>query len=245
MALTAGTPLPVLVDALERADWGSLGTPELRGLGRVLSALSRALPARSAAGRITAPQLAGRVGYTERWVRRCLALLEDLGVISWERGGIVAGAPVPSFVCVEKHVLVDLVTIARKQQGERLAAAAAATRSRIERLRTSYTRRPGKRPRDRKQPRRVHGDTHAELGTALLSLQEEAPSQGPASGDDDSLTADKTSLRSPHTAQSRLAQMRADLAAIRGPGRGEKRSNETGSGVARGVGRPSRISHVR
>lgn len=223
MPLTSGTPLNVLVDRLARAGWGDLARPEVRGLGRVLAELARVLPPRSGAGKVTAPQLAAQCGYTERWVRRCLTLLEELEVIEWNRGGIVAGQPTPSWVRVSKAAVVDLIHLARHQQGERLQEQARQTRARVARLRTSYTRRPAK---GRKKPPSRSAAPHAELVTALLFSKEVPAVHGPPG----SRTKDQNddAPASAASAQSALARMRADLAAIRrlphrrrAPGRGQ------------------------
>lgn len=215
MPLTAGTPLDVLTTRLQRADWGDLGTPPLRGLARVLTALADALDPRSGAGKITAQQLAGKTCYTERWVRRCLGLLEELEIIEWHRGGIVQGKPTPSWVRVSKAVLVDLIHVARSQQAERRTERAAETRRRVARLRTSYTR-----PRDRQRPRSDSGRAHAELATALLFDKEVPTANGPAG---DGRTDEKAEApASTDTARSIAARIRADLAARRRRGPGGK-----------------------
>ena len=237
MALTAGAPLPRLVDALDRAGWGDLGHPSCRGLGSVLLALAAELDPRSGSGRTTAPQLAARTRFTERWVRRCLELLEDLDVIEWSRGGIVAGKPTPSWIRVCKRTVLDLVHVARGQKDERLQAQRVATRARVARLRTSYTQRPGRRVLDRKRPRRDRGEAHAELATALPPHGEVSSAHGPSREATGAQETDKKddAPASTHSARTALDRIRADLAARRGHGRGEKRSNEK-AGAGRGVG---------
>lgn len=224
MPLTAGMPLPKLVNTLERGAWGDLGEASVRGLRVVLGALSRALDPRSGAGKITAPQLADLTGYTERWVRRCLGLLEDLGIIDWERGGIYAGSPVPSWIRVNKAIVLDLIHIARKKQGETLQGRAHETRRRVARLRTSYTERPGRKPKDRKTSPRSKRPPHAELSTALLSpYGKEVPT--PASGpvENDQPTRKEAASAAPPVAQSAIARIRADLAARHPELAGKKR----------------------
>lgn len=219
MALTAGTPLDVLTVRLQRADWGDLGTPTLRGLARVLDALATTLDPRTGAGKVTAQQLAGKTCYTERWVRRCLGLLEELEIIEWQRGGIVRGKPVPSWIRVSKSVLVDLIHIARAQQSERRSEQAAETRRRVARLRTSYTR-PARLPTDRKAGRSGRGRPHAELPTALLSTEEVPKAHGSAVGGKTDEKAEAPA--STDAAQSIAARIRADLAARRGHGSGKE-----------------------
>lgn len=213
MALTAGTPLDVLTSRLARAGWGDLGHPSMRGLARVLDALASSLNPRSGAGYTTAPQLAEKTCYTERWVRRCLTLLEELDLIEWHRGGVQGGKPMPSWIRVSKAVLAELVAIARRKQGERLTEAKRATRARLARLRLSYTQRPGRR---RKRPQSDRPDPHAELSTALLSSEEvpreERPPSDPVKSGTDQIDDAPASTA---TAQSALARLRADVAAIR------------------------------
>lgn len=184
MALTAGAPLDVLVDRLKRAGWGVLDTETLRGMRLVLDALAVLLPAKTGAGPVTAPQLAEVCKYTERWVRRNLALLEEAEIIEWSRGGIVRGAPTPSWIRVSKQAVLDLVRAARLDQGERLAERARETRRRVARLRTSYTQRPGRQVSDRKTPRRGRAPDHAELLSALPPNGEvsEGPEGPPGAG---------------------------------------------------------------
>lgn len=238
MPLTAGTPLDVLVDRLAKAGWGDLSKPELRGLGRVLNELARVLPPKAGAGKVTAPQLAGMCGYTERWVRRCLTLLEELEVIQWDRGGIVAGKPVPSWIRVSKAALVDLIHLARTKQGERTRERAIETRVRMARLRTSYTQAPGHR---RKRKPSARGRPHAELVTALLSTEEVPTDTGLGRGAPEKRKDKKGSAPAlTNSAQSALARMRSDLAAIRHGRAGNKRhrrdlngsSPDPGSGIS-------------
>lgn len=210
MALTAGTPLDVLTDRLAKAGWGDLGVPTLRGLARVLDALASTLNPRSGAGYATAPQIAEKTCYSERWVRRCLSLLEELDLIEWHRGGVQGGKPTPSWIRVSKALLVDLIHIARRRQGEQLEQARRATRERLARLRLSYTQRPGKRE---KPPRPAVRDPHAELGSALLSSEEVPRREKRPPGVVEEQKDDAAA--STGFAQSALARIRADLAARR------------------------------
>lgn len=162
--LTAGAPANVLLEALERAGWGSLAGADLRGVRHVLAALTRCLEPRSGAGKATAEQIADRAGYTSRWTRRCLHILEELELIEWDRGGILDGKPVPSWFRVSKAGLLALVKIARRSATERLSERHRATRARIAAyslVRTKSKRRP--------QTRRSN---HAEVRTTLLSIEE-------------------------------------------------------------------------
>lgn len=161
MSLTAGASGHVLINALERAGWGNLAGHDFRGVRTVLAALTRTLDARSGTGKATAWQIAERAGYTERWTRRCLQILEELELIEWDRGGIVDGKPVPSWFRVSKRALLILISIARKREDGRNGEQRAATRKRI----TDYRL-------DRIRSRRKRRSDHAEVLTALLSSEE-------------------------------------------------------------------------
>ena len=141
MSVTAAWPLPRLVDALVRAGWDELHGRAGGGVRGVLHALAALLPHGSAAGQVTAPQIADGAGISERWARSCLKVLEDAGVITWVRGTIIDGRPTPSFVRIRKRALADLVNRARSTKDHRLAARASATARRVRdtlRARTVY-----------------------------------------------------------------------------------------------------------
>lgn len=161
-ALTAGAPSHVLVKALEDAGWGPLAGADFRGVQSVLAALTRALDPRSAAGKATVWQISERANYSEGWTRRCLQILEELELITWERGGVVDGKPVPSWFRVSKKALLDLVRSARRHATERLSGQAAAVRGRITGYRLHRTKRRG-------QTRR---SDHPSLVKDLLSIEE-------------------------------------------------------------------------
>ncbi len=195
--LTAGAPSHVLIERLERAGWGNLAGPEFKGVRFTLAALTRALDPRSGAGKATVWQIAERTGYTERWTRRCLQILEELELIEWHRGGISDGKPVPSWFRVSKTALLLLVSIARTKGAERRSEAQAATRDRIARYKLHRTKR-------HQQSRR---SDHAELASRLLSIKEEPRARAP-------LESPQPAARA--TVSSTIAQIRADLLARRG-----------------------------
>lgn len=131
MTVTAGWPLPLLVDKLAVAGWGPLAPRRAGGLRGVLNSLARLLPPGSALGEVTASQLADTAGISERWARSCLAVLEAADVITWTRGTIVDGQPTPSIIRVSKRALADLVLYARRELPKKLRARAQATADRI------------------------------------------------------------------------------------------------------------------
>lgn len=125
-----------LTNSLAKAGWGSdFAAPAFRASRIVLRELANAMYAarrgRAAAIDITAPQLADRTGYTERWTRDALATLEALGLIEWHRGGIVEGAPRPSLIRIVKAALADLIYTARAWHDDVLDARVIATKARI------------------------------------------------------------------------------------------------------------------
>src|SRR5688572_24406822 len=100
--VTAGMPLPLLIDKARR--WGVVGL-ERRHLA-ALDGLALLLPHHSAAGLATAPQVGRASAYSGRWMRVALAELEEMGLLEWRRGGVLAGAPQPSWFRVAKDALV-------------------------------------------------------------------------------------------------------------------------------------------
>lgn len=156
-AITAHAPVPSLLTSLERAGWGDLTGREWQGVRTTLRALAAQLPHGSGQGLTTAQQVASSAGLSQRWTRRCLQFLEDLGVIVWHRGGIERGRPTASFVRIVKTRLVDLIHAARPMKDARDAEHRAATLARIRDLRTLYVR-----------SRRSH---HAELSASPHTLR--------------------------------------------------------------------------
>lgn len=130
-AVTAAWPLPRLVSALARAGWHVLDGRQGGGYRAVLRGLCDLLPHGSASGLITAAQLADAAGLSERWTRAMLTNLETAGVITWTRGTIIAGRPMPGAIRVNKAMLADLVRAARPAHDAELARRAAATSARI------------------------------------------------------------------------------------------------------------------
>ncbi|VDG76920.1 Uncharacterised protein [Actinobaculum suis] len=163
--LTAYAPLSSLVRSLERAGWGTLHGRAHGGVRSILRALAARLPDKSAEGLATEFQLAQSAGISVRWARRCLGVLEKLGVIKWTRGGILAGKPRASFFRVSKKKLLAMVKKARGIGDERTAKN---NKDRNERLaRCRNTRFMFRTP--------VHDKTssvHAELTSDLLTSKE-------------------------------------------------------------------------
>lgn len=104
-------PLYMLLDTLKRQGWGPLSGRPWKGLRAVLAGLAARLPYGAAQGATTIEQVAAAAGYGLRWTRQCLNDLESFGLISWERGGVRYGRPVPSFFRIDKAMLAELVEL--------------------------------------------------------------------------------------------------------------------------------------
>jgi hypothetical protein len=133
----AGAPARTLVQMLARDGWGELHGRWGGGVRATLIALSLELPAHGA-GLVTTPQVALAAGQSDRWTTRCLHLLEDLGVITWTRGGVVAGVATPSGVRIIRQRLVELIEAARPLKAAAESARRTATLARILLLKTLY-----------------------------------------------------------------------------------------------------------
>jgi DNA-binding Lrp family transcriptional regulator len=151
---TAAWPTPSLLTSLSRAGWGDMSGRSMQGVRSTLRGLADLLPHGSGEGLATACQIAETAGLSERWVRRCLHLLEDAGVIRWVRGGVNAGTPLPSWFRIEKRVLVELIALARPIANAARAIRATVTRERLARFRWLP-------PRDRQTRRSVHAELSA------------------------------------------------------------------------------------
>lgn len=169
-ALSPRWSAPQLITALRAAGWGELTGREWQGVRSVLTALVDRLPHRAARGLTTAEQVAAGAGLSERWARRCLAVMEDIGLIEWKRGGVVRGEPQPSWIQVHKRRLVELIEEARPQRRAAIAARRARTAHRLAGLRAVTVK-----PRN--------ANRHAELSANPTPLQG-GGSPPPHPGDD-------------------------------------------------------------
>ena len=129
--VTAGWPLPKLLAALARAGWADLDTGAAQGIRSTLRALADLLPERSALGQVTTNQVADAAGLSSRWTARCLHYLEEVGLITWTRGQLLAGVPTPGVIKVNKGALALLIRKARRQISDRVRARADETARRI------------------------------------------------------------------------------------------------------------------
>lgn len=78
---------PPLTNHLALTQGSSRRAPCLRVLAWVLDTLLRtSMDSRTGSVRVTTHQLAARAAYSERTVRSCLNLFEELHIIEWHRG---------------------------------------------------------------------------------------------------------------------------------------------------------------
>lgn len=157
-------PLPVLYQSLCRAGWGALAGREWQGVRSTLNALvQRMRNSYTASADLTAWQVAQSAGLSERWARRCLAILEDLGLIFWQRGVINAGKPMAGFITVRRFRLWALVQEAWARAGSEWAARRARTAARLANL--------------KKPDAYIRRSRRAELNADPLSVKAAAPQQ--------------------------------------------------------------------
>lgn len=162
--LTANASVFAILDALRRAGWGALRGPAFRCHRAILDSLVAASRNQRSdyAGffTITTNQLADRAGYTDRHIRACLPDLEDLGVITWHRGGVMNGRPRPGNMRINKKTLVDLVRAARPVYDRLLNQRRRETADRLRKLNRAVL--------FPQKPHRVSVDSsHAEMVSAL------------------------------------------------------------------------------
>lgn len=153
-SLSPGAPLPSLMRSLRRAGWGELTGREWQGVRSVLMAVVDHAADGSGVAQTTAYQIADSAGLSSRWTRRCLHVLEDLGIITWSRGGVAYGKPQPSLFTVIKRRIVELIREARPEKDARDLARRAETSERLRTLRSPFVKAP---------PRRFRRSVHAEL----------------------------------------------------------------------------------
>ena len=131
-AASASWPTRDLVGSLARAGWGPLDGRPMGGCRAVLRALVDLLPYGSGEGSATVGQVADLAGLSAKWTRRCLRVLDALGIITHRVGHVTAGQPKPGHVRINKRTLAGLVRGARSRLDERRRTRAAATRSRLD-----------------------------------------------------------------------------------------------------------------
>lgn len=160
MSLSVETPIPVLYRSLARGGWGALAGAEWQGVRSTLGALVARYTRKGLD--VTVWQVAQSAGLSEKWTARCLYILEELGLIHWQRGLIEQGKPKPGHVQIMRHVLLDLVRQAWKQGQAVWVARREATARRLALL--------------KKQDANIRRSRHTELSADLQSVSLSAPS---------------------------------------------------------------------
>lgn len=106
-----------LVDGLASSGWGPLAGPKWRATRQLLQTLAKLARSQHTDRRgvltMSASQIIEQAGYGETWGRKNLHVLEDLGVIRWERGGIVNARPQPSRIRIVKTALREIRSAAK------------------------------------------------------------------------------------------------------------------------------------
>ena len=163
---TAYWPTWTLVDTLARAGCGELAGGALQGTRSVLKALVALTDHRTGSGLITLHQVADTAGLASvRHVSTRMQLLEALGIITWTRGGVDHGRPLPSHVRISKQALVRLIELARPAIDAVRAARRLATQRRIRDIIWCFS----------KRGKRNTLSVHAALGNSLPPLKGESP----------------------------------------------------------------------
>lgn len=168
----AYAPTNILMTSLNRAGGGPLAGHAMRGARYTLSALVDQLPFKSGEGKVTVPQVADTSGYSIRWTRIAMQELEAAGIITWTRGGVVAGKQVPSYVRISKKALVEMIRQARPVLAAILAERAKRTAARIAGLRYTLGRR---------RRRSVQGEVTS--GLSSLTGSDSPPGSGGGGGE--------------------------------------------------------------
>lgn len=164
--LRSGAPVSVLVRHLRRAGWGALAGREWQGVRSTLVAMIDRVGDNTGRGVATAEQISAGAGLSERWTRRCLQVLEEIQIISWQRGGVRAGSPEASGFRVNKARLLELIEEARPERDKAVMLRRQETADRLAQIRVPYLR--SKHP-----AKRFRRSVHAELDASLIPIGEE------------------------------------------------------------------------
>ncbi|OKL49302.1 hypothetical protein [Boudabousia marimammalium] len=163
---TAAWRCDALLNQLSKRGWGELAGGKWQGQRTVLTVLANSFPYGRAEGRITATQIADKAGLSERWVRRLLQEMEQLGLIAWRRGGILRGKPSTSFIQIVKSKIVELINFATIQHDAAIALRRARFAMRLAGVRKT-TNAVEPTVGIKKQDYKYVGHSHAELDSSL------------------------------------------------------------------------------
>lgn len=178
-APNAHAPVPSLLRSLSRAGWAGV-LREDRACRALLRALSDTVVRDDTGiGKATLWQIGQAAGYRSKsWISRKLAKLEDAGIITWSRGGIVAGKQVPSVFCIVKTALVALINAGRRDKGARELEHREREAERIHTY--GYTWK--KKKRKQQKPRSVHATQSENLLSPNGGVNTTPPVVEPSSG---------------------------------------------------------------
>lgn len=175
--LHAGMGLRRILTALSHIGWGPMRGHEFGCSRAILEALSLMMHAAkadyTASIDTTRLQIAKRASCDPRTVTRCMAWMEDAGVVEWHRGGIVNGSPRAGVVRVVKRVLVEWVLAYRTASDAEDARRNAETRLRIQRYRLfrNRPRRPEPAPsNDGSQAAKTRAGAHGDTVPTLPAI---------------------------------------------------------------------------
>ena len=125
-----------IIHELGALEWGPLAGNEFKGTRAILRALADYMAANRTDLRaeidVTADQLARFAGYSPRWTRQALYTLEDARVITWKRGGVIAGKPQAGLIRILKGTLCAWIRDLLPGRSERARARSERTARRLE-----------------------------------------------------------------------------------------------------------------
>ena len=233
---TAHAPVPSLVRTLSRQGWGPLHGRAMKGRANVLRALSDAVvDDETGEGKATLWQVAQHAGMSMRHARRCLNTLEDLGLVVWWRGGMLAGRSIPSRFRVVKTALVALIKQAWELMNRRTREHAEAEAHRLAtegpRQTERLTNRRAEKKTEGQKPRSEHEDVMSHLHTSKEGGDTPPPSEKliPLHPDDLRRSREAAILAHERVEKPHLFEMREDgalLATASGGGGGSAPSRD-------------------
>lgn len=163
---SARWPIHSLMRSLRLSGWGELSGRENHGLRATLEAVCALVNDEKGEDKATARQVEEASGYSERWTRVKLHELEDMGLLTWVRGGVLNGRTVPGWFRVSKKALVKLINKAKIMLRRRRRVAAEAQAERIRGLGRSF------KTRQEQKPSSDHAAVDADLSPTNVGIFE-------------------------------------------------------------------------
>ena len=171
----AGAPARRVVDAALDSYLGGLSGRLWATPRALLAVLGRLVDQNTGTVTTTAAQLADRLGCDRRTAAAGLRRLEDLGVITWDRGGVTEGRPAPGVIRLHKAILCALIPLGLAALTAVITARAALTSARLAGLVEIDNNRRVRALRRRKRPGQA---TVQRLTTSALN-EDYRPPTGP------------------------------------------------------------------